>query len=390
MAQQLYFSRDTKVFIRIGSDMWEIPVLDGFSFSQATESSEIVLAEMESAGGVSRRGKRMFNDSLAPVDWNLTTYTRPFMANGLGGAQDADSVERTHAVEEVLWALMAGPAVYETNSFKDALGGTAYFNWTTTVTANPNDTLTIDWGTSNKSTLGTADIFFRVGDGTVNYKWYQIAGAVVNEATINFDIDGIASIEWSGFGSNLTEESEPAEHSGNSYINESVTSTTNFIRNRLTQLTLAPNQASYTTGQLENSYSVTLTGGSLTFSNNINYIVPEELGIVNIPIGHVTGNRSFSGSFTAYVVDDDGNTTETGDFWADVAVLTDVVTHDFDMDFYIGGQTGDPRLQVSFPSAAIEIPTHNIEDIISLECNFSGLGSSIDATDEVTVTYLAS
>ena len=41
MADTLYFSRDTEVFIKIGSAIWSIPVLDGFSFSQATNASEI-------------------------------------------------------------------------------------------------------------------------------------------------------------------------------------------------------------------------------------------------------------------------------------------------------------------------------------------------------------
>ena len=41
MAQQLYFSRDSKMYIEFDGYVWEVPVLDGFSFSQATNSSEI-------------------------------------------------------------------------------------------------------------------------------------------------------------------------------------------------------------------------------------------------------------------------------------------------------------------------------------------------------------
>ena len=43
MADTLYFNRETKVYVEIGSTVWEIPVLDGFSFSQATNTSEITL-----------------------------------------------------------------------------------------------------------------------------------------------------------------------------------------------------------------------------------------------------------------------------------------------------------------------------------------------------------
>ena len=79
MAEQLYFSRDSKVYVRIpatsGSETnqtWEIPVLDGFSFSQATNTSEVTLNEMASDNvGTSKRGRKMFNDSLCLL------YTSP-------------------------------------------------------------------------------------------------------------------------------------------------------------------------------------------------------------------------------------------------------------------------------------------------------------------------
>ena len=70
MADNLFFSRDTRVIVSdrhaSAPTYWEIPVLDGFSFSQATNTSEITLNEMEAAAGGSRRGRRMFNDSYAP------------------------------------------------------------------------------------------------------------------------------------------------------------------------------------------------------------------------------------------------------------------------------------------------------------------------------------
>ena len=38
-------------------------------------------------------------------------------------------------------------------------------------------------------------------------------------------------------------------------------------------------------------------------------------------------------------------------------------------------------------TAHIEIPTHSIDDVISLETNFQALPSAIDDTDEVVLTY---
>ena len=81
-----HFSRDTKVYMKFLVDanssatdtLYEIPVLDGFSFSQATNTSEITLNEAADGSTLnSKRGRMMFNDSLAPVEWSFSTYMRP-------------------------------------------------------------------------------------------------------------------------------------------------------------------------------------------------------------------------------------------------------------------------------------------------------------------------
>ena len=47
MADTFYYSRDTKVHLTDSAGaIYKIPVLDGFSFSQATNTSEITLNEM--------------------------------------------------------------------------------------------------------------------------------------------------------------------------------------------------------------------------------------------------------------------------------------------------------------------------------------------------------
>ena len=99
---------------RTGCGVWELPVVDGFSFSQATNTSEITLNEAVSSGGISRRGRQMFTDSFAPAEWSFSTYARPFKSSGGGkDVGDADrTTQRTHAVEEVLWASMVGGARY--------------------------------------------------------------------------------------------------------------------------------------------------------------------------------------------------------------------------------------------------------------------------------------
>ena len=96
----------------LSAKTYKIPVLEGFSFSQTTNSSEVTLSEMESSAGVSRRGRRVFNDSLAPAEWSFSTYVRPFLSNGTGSGNHEAAV--MHAVEEVLWnGLLARGAPYE-------------------------------------------------------------------------------------------------------------------------------------------------------------------------------------------------------------------------------------------------------------------------------------
>lgn len=367
----LYFSRDTKVYIKIGAAIWEVPVLDGFSFSQATNSTEVTLAEMEDSSGVSKRGRRMFNDSLAPVEWSFSTYVRPFKSAGTGSGAANDEVAH-HAVEEVLWALMVGDATYTSNDF-------------TGFTRDATD-LDISFASSNKTTLGTADIFFSLDDAGDNPQVYKIASAVVNEASIDFDIDGLATINWSGFGSTLTSDSKPTKT-----VYEDVDATDNFIRNRLTQLTITANDTTNFPGSGSGVYTLTLTGGSITISNNITYITPETLGAVNTPVGHVTGARAVSGSFNCYLGLDSGTNTGTStDFFNDMTAsgARSLITNSFSTAFKIGGASATPRMEFAMGTAHFEIPAHGIEDVISLETSFHGLPSTIASTNEATIKYV--
>lgn len=370
----LYFSRDTKVYIKIGSAIWEVPVLDGFSFSQATNSTEVTLAEMEDSSGVSKRGRRMFNDSLAPVEWSFSTYVRPFKTAGSGAGAGAanDTADNHHAVEEVLWALMVGDAAYSSYAF-------------TGFTRDTTD-LDISFASSNKSTLGTADIFFSLDDAGANPQVYKIASAVVNEASIDFDIDGLATINWSGFGSTLTSDSKPTKT-----VYEDVNESDNFIRNRLTQLVITANNTSVFPGSGSGVYTLTLTGGAISISNNITYITPETLGSVNTPVGHVTGARSITGNFNCYLgLDSATNTGTSTDFFNDMtsAAARDLITNSFQTSFKIGGASATPRMEFAMGTAHFEIPAHGIEDVISLETSFHGLPSTIASTNEATIKYV--
>ena len=69
------------------------------------------------------------------------------------------------------------------------------------------------------------------------------------------------------------------------------------------------------------------------------------------------------------------------------------VVNKFKVTMHIGGSaaTGnatDPALKIIFPTAHIEVPTHQVEDVISVETNFNALPTDFGAADEITsLTY---
>ena len=554
MADQLYFSRDTRLFVQMrnqdaeddgtagAGSVWELPVLDGYSFSQTTNTSEILLSEMESTKGVSRRGRRMFTDSLAPAEWSFSTYIRPFHSKGgsvATGVKAADNGTDVHAVEEVLWAAMFGADVYHSATgvaTVDTLGGAtdtdrAAGTYTIseddytmsdgtgrgasfTISVNgsgvasvasvdsPGDgyavddtfsipsekigaaagdtALTFDVATltsagydfrravdkvsgpvitpaatlsttvmteSNRSALHPLHFYFVIDTASANPVVYKLSESVINEVTIDFDVEGIATLNWSGMAKEIEDmsgsvhvnatlpigtdtttdgstiaagdlwiDTDNAQGSafhiisatpGNSNdctatqaIDEAVTSTNTFIRNRLTSIDItADNKTIFPGGMGANSdgkYNLALTGGSFTITNNITYLVPDELGFVNKPLEHVTGARNVTGSATCYLtLSDSDNTSGTSrQFFNDLVSTSAMaqVVNKFAVTLKIGGsaQDGTPSLVVQMDNVHFEVPSHSVEDVISLESNFHALPTDFGTANEVTnIKYYA-
>ena len=250
--------------------------------------------------------------------------------------------------------------------------------------------------------------------GTEGVSIYMISDCSVGSASIDFDIEGLAQIAWSGQGKKLKEVTQlkttagatsPAvtgeEYTTKGLINEGISSTSNYIRQKLTSLAIsfdlsdsagAPSGvASDGETQLgaDKTYDIVLTGGNITIENNLTYLTPETLGSVNQPLGHVMGTRSVSGNFTCYL-----NNAADGsmDLLEDLHEATEVITNSFDMTFSIGGASA-PKVAVAVPNCHLELPTHSIDDVIGIDVNFHALPADLsDATasnsaNEITVTY---
>jgi len=442
---KLYASTLTRTALEAGSastaDTFEVKVLDGYSFSQDLTNQEISINE---AGTSPVRGSRTFNTALNPVDVSFSTYIRSFITSTYGDSG-----------EKILWSSALGTATGFTNS-NDAGAGT--------------EDMTFGLETSNSNELLALTLIFDLGNTT-----YVIEDFNISTTEVDFSIDGIATINWSGQGSTLTEsenmDTEVATWiAGTDYTAMPTTTSASFIRNKLSTLVLTDNQGvagtgeqsgtftsaasqvittdinivtaneydggriyntdttswatiiSHTTGAASTvtvsgadditawnaadvldlhlpgshaavSYTIPITGATLTIENNFTYLTPEELAVVNQPLAGFSGSRSTSGTLTAYL---NTGAEGSGGLLQDLLVKINEVSNNFTLTFQMGGTTTtNPRVYFNIPYAQIGIPSTGVEDVLTTEITFSaqpwdtGNGiASFEDTNEITVQYL--
>lgn len=375
----LFVSTVDKDTAKTQDNTWEIKVLDGFSFSAATATQEI---EINEAGDTPSRGQQVFTTAIEPAEWSFQAYVRP-RYDALNDVNDA--------VERVLWEALANKNAttpISTDSSGDA----------TTLANNAAGGMTVDFLNSNTNELKQLYFYWNLGNAGAPV-WYYMPGVVVNQAEIDFSIDAIASIAWSGFADSVSQiknesPTEPYDHltamlaapgtlgttpfpTGNGYL-AAPTGQQACIRNKLSTVSLVGESGQAGIGG--NTYTVALTGGTLTINNNITFLTPEALGVVNQPCGHFTGQLAVSGNITAYLKTGAGETA---------ALLDDLLTYStgasasadptkFALSINVGGAVPTspwlvPVVQVNIPAAHLVIPTINIEDVVSVDIPFTAL-----------------
>ena len=120
----------------------------------------------------------------------MSTYARPFT-----------DATRTRAPEDVLWAMAMGASDFAIAT--DVFSGAGALN----TVEDAAGTNTFDFSQSNVSSFSDKwNIYFGFEDGT-NIQYYKLQSSVVNSVSMDFDIDGIATIAWSGFAKQLGDES---------------------------------------------------------------------------------------------------------------------------------------------------------------------------------------
>ena len=337
----------------------EIQVLDGFSFTQNTTSETVTLNE---AGTTPTRGQRSYNTALEPVDFSMSTYMRP-----------ADGGTNITAEEAVLWNAMFATA---------AIGnvGAAWTEGTTAATVVVNN--------SQSHQLQKFGLIIVV-DGVS----YIIDNCALDTATIDFGLDAIAMIAWTGRGSALRQQAGLTATTGATVtFGGGLTGTAKgkdvaapYIANKLSTLTVKAGIDG--TGS---TYNLAITGGSLTISNNLTYLTPANLGIVNRPFTYFTGTRAIGGTLNCYLRTGAANSA---------GLLSDMLansTTDVDPAFYvqieIGGASNPTRVEFEMPAAVLTIPTVTTEQVISTTINFTAQGSiagdfDITQSNELEVRY---
>ena len=389
-----------------------IGVLDGYSFSQGSESTDVTITE---AGSAPSRGSKRFNDSLPPAEWSFGTYVRPFRH----GADSWRAADVYDMCENILWSALAGTGL------ADASGGAVD---TTSTDAKAGN---VTFANSNVHELLKLNLYFVLENTT-----YRLNDAQINSAEIDFSIDGIAQITWSGNATTIdqvtTATEDPSRYisvvtgsdaSGQTSVttadaDDTYTETYTFadstgpsdadyLRNKLSALYLDVNAqggGSASQGLDARTYDINITGGSITIENNVTYVTPETIGIVDKPIGSFTGARTISGNLTMYL---DTKSNGSNQLLSDLAGATDLVSNSFDMSLLMGSAyassrpgadradnahaTGDftgPAVEFFMPKCHLTVPAIEVGDLVSVGLEFSAQGDTLLTTDEMSVKYL--
>lgn len=347
---------------------FEIQVQDGFSFSQNTTSETVTLTE---GGEFPVRGQRSFNTALEPADWSFSTYIRP-----------ADDGVTITAEEAVLWN--AAFTAHKTDG-TDRINGTNAA-WKSTVTE-----ATLKANNSQAHQLQKFGLLV-LTDATS----FIIDSCAIDTATIDFGLDAIASIAWAGKGATLRQANITATTGATPTFGGDLAGTgTNtakgknttapYIANKLSTMTLIAGING--TGK---AYTIAITGGSLTIANNLNYLTPANLGVVNKPATYFTGTRSITGTVNAYLRT---GTNSTAGLMADLLAGSDTdVDPEFSLQIEMGGKAPATRVELEMPAAVLTIPSVNTEQVISTTINFTAQGHTgnafdIGSSNELEVRY---
>ena len=423
----------------------ELQVLDGFTFSQASNADTISISE---AGFTPNRGQRAFNTSLNNVEFSFSTYIRPFADTGKVKAEEshlwnallsstalgatpaftangldttailfvnglltlpglAMNVANISAGDVVVIKGVVGSNASQFNTAARVITATAISvvleyltvptgaksntDWSSTVTFTKtawNDYAAVTANTARPSAYSQATTALSNKNQllafgmviTVDGVTYVIDNCALDQAVVDFGLDGIAMVAWTGKGTalrqlatnvNYSTATDPALTGSLLGTIAGKNTVANFITNKLSTISLISNIG----GVSGTSYNLALTGGSITIANNITYVTPANLGVVNVPIGYYTGTRAVSGSVTAYLRTGTTNSAGLLSNLLAASATSAGVEPKFQMIIAIGGSISGTRVELQADGAMLQIPTIDAQAVMSTTINFTAQGT---------------
>jgi hypothetical protein len=394
------------------SNTFEIQVLDGLSFSQNTAAETVTISE---AGDAPQRGQRSFNTTLEPVDWSFSTYLRPTWYEGTSDAVESlTAQDRVTAEEDCLWKAFAShnDTTFETGD----VGPSGSFSKTWNEIVSNGSTPPYAWwnlSNSDKNQLipfGLIIVFDNVS--------FLIHNCAIESVSVDFGIDAIATAAWTGRGALLERMGTAITFSADSTAPTASTpngigcfaagftgtagtqlfrkkyTASRYIANKLSKLSLTSIANVFEQGTSV-VYDFAITGGNITIANNLTYLTPATVGVVNQPFAYFTGTRTVTGNVTAYLRAGGTNTAGLISNFASQMVKDD--ENQFELSLGLGGSTAaEVANKVVFrcPRAMLQVPSISTDQIVSTTINFmpqsydsTANTYSLNSANEVTVTY---
>ena len=426
---RLYFCTNTAGGVHTAANTTELQIMDGYTLTQATDTQTI---QPNEGGTAPTRGSRTFNIGLQPADFSFSTYIRPFRSGqvsapcgllwnaitgpdpkplfGGSGYSLLTSITRVGTLATAVTTSVLSPQLAIGKIANIAGNTTSDWDGSFTVLSVPTTTsFTYAYEATPVATVATTGANSRVSGGQwyetsafaavhnegsnvhqlqpfslvfkIDTQLYRVSGCALDSADVDFGLDQIAMIKWTGKG--LTIAPIDSTHVDATAIATSAVApvtTANFITNKLTTLSLQLGIAGGTAGGGQ-SYTVPITAGSISFKNNLTYLTPKILNTVNVPITYFTGARSISGTLNAYLRT--GTVGDTGNLLS--SIVTGAVSESkYALTIAMGGGANATRVEFAMPGCFLQIPTLDVQDIASTQIQFMGEGYNIPTSGNQT------
>lgn len=247
---------------------------------------------------------------------------------------------------------------------------------------------------SNRNQLQAIGFIFIVDNAA-----YTIDNCAIDQAQIDFGLDAISMVAWTAKGTKLNQlaslpvlsaATDPVFSGSLTGTATGKVTTANYITNKLSTVTLKSNLG----GIGGTTYKVVLTGGSVQIVNNINYVTPANIGVVNQPIGYFTGARAISGTMNAYLKTGTGETADLlNNMLSNIATASETK---FSAQIEIGGSNNGTRVEFEMPGCMLGIPSVDVADVISTAITFNAQSTDsaiagntydIENTNDVSIRY---